>query len=502
MTKQLSKILFVVLLLAVGLPPTTVFAAPSSSVVINELQLDGQTSKYEEFVELAVIGTEPVTLNGWTLKVKNISGSECTVAKPFSLTLTDVTLAPTDTFLIASQKDATTMYFSDLLPDMYYLPCSGSASVLAAEKVISLYDSNNVLVDEVYFSNLVTYTSFSPISYDYVAQKGVSFERIIDPLSGKPVDTDNSLQDFRPLAMPTPGALATLPDPVEPPLVDPVTVLPVEPVVNPLDPAPIPDPVPPLDPLVTETPVVTNTAPTYLPILINELFIDPVSPQTDSQDEWVELYNPNDTAQDLSGYTIYTGETFSYHHTFAAGVSIPAYGYVVATSGDTSLALANGAGAAKIVGPNNVVYDTTTYESAPAGESWAKDTDGIFKWTTTTTYGAQNSIFIPVPVVIEKAVATVKKTTKASTVTKVAGATTPKVTSTKVTATKTTKAATAKEAVDGAALVSAPSPLPIWLLAVLGILAVLYSVYEYRFELANKVYQFRQYRAGRQNNRR
>jgi hypothetical protein len=296
--------------------------------------------------------------------------------------------------------------------------------------------------------------------------------------------------------------LAVLPDPVEPSPIEPPPVLPVDPDVIPVDPVITPDPVLPQDPPVTETPaIIVPTA--YLPVLLNELFIDPVSPQTDSQDEWVELYNPNDIAQDLSGYTIYTGETFSYHHTFAVGVSIPAYGYVVVTSGDTSLALANGAGAAKIVGPNNVVYDTTSYESAPAGQSWAKDTDGIFKWTTTTTNGTANVIYIPVPEVIEKAVTAAKKTTKAATTAvKVASPSTTKATVTKVAAAKTTKAKATTDTVEGVALVAAPSPLPIWLLAVLGILAVLYSIYEYRFELANKIYQFRQYRAHRQNNRR
>lgn len=486
MVRRLPKILVAFILMSSLLSVSTANAMPSSSVLINEIQIDGTTSKYQEFIELVNISEDTIVLAGWHISVKNVDDTECTVSKPFLLDLSGLTINAHGILLIAAQKDST-QYFSDLNPAMYYSPCSGSSSVLAAEKKITILDDTNQTIDSVVVSNNATNASLNPIPYVYDAKVNVSFERVLDETTGLPQDSDNSLQDFM-AGVPTPGVLQVLPDPEEPP-VDPLPV--------PDDPEDVPENTEetPMEPPV-DSPTETPVSPPLLPIQINELFIDPVSPQTDAQDEFVELYNPNTLPVDISKYVIYAGETFSYRYIFADGTSIPAQGYIVVTSGSSSLAFANGGGAAKLVTPSGEIIETVTYESAPAGQSWSKDVMGIWQWTTTPTQGTVNIITVPItPAVVAKAVSSAKKSTKATT-------TSTKATTTKVAAAKTTKAKTVVQDTEGAALIAAPSPIPFWLLAVLGLLAVLYSTYEYRYDISNKLYQFRKYRTDRKNYRR
>jgi hypothetical protein len=212
---------------------------------------------------------------------------------------------------------------------------------------------------------------------------------------------------------------------------------------------------------------------------------------TDAQDEWVEIYNPNDQPVDLGGYTIFTGATFAYKYTFADKTIIDAHGYTDVSSGNTALSLANSGGAAKIVGPNGQVFDQTTYTQASEGLAWAKDSNGYWQWTTTPTMDAAN-VITSVPAPVKKAAATVQKAIKASSS---KAASKPKST------TKITKVKSATTTADAPDLIAAPTPLPSWLLAVVGVLAVLYACYEYRFDIANKLYQLQRYREDRRDNR-
>ena len=124
-----------------------------------------------------------------------------------------------------------------------------------------------------------------------------------------------------------------MPDPRPDPTVDgPVEVLPEE---APIDPEVLPDPVV-VDPEPTpvETPVdevIPEVTAPLLPPVINELMINPLSPLLDSQDEWVELYNPNETAFSLTNYKLQSGSSFSYSHTFV-DERIYAFGYMIVPS--------------------------------------------------------------------------------------------------------------------------------------------------------------------------
>ena len=467
-------------------------------VVINEIQTNGVGSgkTAEEFVELVNVSNAPVALDGWKLQYITSTGATTktffTFAAGFAINPNGSVLLCPDTYVACASPTATYIVNSSFTG----LGSTGGSVVLL----------NNVgeRVDLVgWGSNANTKFETAPAS---TPADGQRIQRKL--VNNKPADTNNNSLDFEPLATPTPinlnNAVVTPPNGDEDPVPTPT------PTPSPT-PTPTPEPEPEPTPTPTPTPAETgNTQNTpeapivasYLPILLNELYIDPVSPETDSKNEWVELYNPNDTAQDLLGYTVYAGETFAYHHSFTSSTIIPAHGYLIITSGDTSIALANSGGAVKITDPSGQVLGQTTYDAAKAGEAWAKNDSGTWQWSTTPTPNLQNIISIavdPVPVIT----AAVKKATKTTTTTAVKKATTtPKPTATKsAAATKTTKVKAATTEANEPAVIAAPSPLPLWLLAVLGTLAVLYSAYEYRFEIANKIYQYKQYRAARKANR-
>lgn len=118
----------------------------------------------------------------------------------------------------------------------------------------------------------------------------------------------------------------------------------------------------------------------YLPLTISELFPNPSSPQLDDEDEFIELYNPNNQSVSLEGYKLQSGNDFNYSYTLP-DLEIPANSYLALYSRDTNLVLSNSGSAAKISGPNGVEFHfSESYQSIGEDESWAL-VDG--KWVVT-----------------------------------------------------------------------------------------------------------------------
>jgi hypothetical protein len=388
--------------------------------------------------------------------------------------------------------NATNSFLPDISPKLNYVAPSSSGMAASGGKV-SLITAQGVVLDSVQWANTQAGATGDILFY---AGDGKSVSRKV--FNNQPVVTVSAKNDFEIAQIPTPQSgdpppiVVPDPSPEVPPTLEPDPTPPPETTTPPVpDVPPVPDPVP--DPPQPDPVVVpeVSTPRVYAPVILNELFIDPVSPESDANDEWIELYNPSIDAIDLSGYVVFSGTSFSYKYVFPAGSTIASNGYIVLTSGATPLSLSNGGGAAKVVSPDSQVFDTTSYVDAPAGQAWAKNTSGIWEWTTTPTEEAVNVITLPLPPVIKAAVVASAKPKTTST-------------STKVTAVKaaTTKSA-AKPKVAAASsfeeptLIAAPMPIPVWLLAILIGLAVLYVGYEYRFEVANSLYRLRHYRNAR-----
>lgn len=219
--------------------------------------------------------------------------------------------------------------------------------------------------------------------------------------------------------------------------------------------------------------------------LITELLPNPSGSGNDAADEFIELYNPNDTLFDLTGFSLQTGTTSLHTYKFPPGAGLSPHGFKTFYSSETGLSLSNSGSQAKLLDPSgNSISATGTYDTARDGLAWAL-ANGKWYWTTRPTPGAANVISQP---------PAKKKTAK--------GQSAKRKTAKSAAKTKSKKSKTTTSAASQTAGDQTPDmPIHVRSLALVGAGAILYGAYEYRDDVKNKIYEFRSYlktrRAGR-----
>jgi hypothetical protein len=218
----------------------------------------------------------------------------------------------------------------------------------------------------------------------------------------------------------------------------------------------------------------SNTSPATMPASdiglmapqVTELLPNPAGTGNDSTDEYIELYNSNSAAFDLSGFVLQSGLTTTHNYTFPSGSMLDAHSFKAFYSEATSLSLSNTSGQVKLLDPlGNSISATDTYANAKEGQTWSL-AKGKWYWTTEPTPNKPN--------VIKQAASAKKPTAKSKTGSTKVGNSTAQFTS---------------------GGTDEPSIVPIHtrtLALVIG-LAILYGVYEYRVDARNKLYQLRRY---------
>ncbi len=215
---------------------------------------------------------------------------------------------------------------------------------------------------------------------------------------------------------------------------------------------------------------------------INELLPNPAGSGTDALEEFIELYNPNETTFNLSGFRLQTGTTTPHTFTFPAGTSLPAKGFTAFYSADTGLTLSNSGGQAKLLDPSgNSISTSEAYGAAKDGQAWALG-NGKWYWTTNPTPGAANIISMPT--------ASKASNTKSASAKTKAAKSGAKTKTAKPMKTKKTKLATTPSS---AAEVAPVTPIHLWTLVMVGVGALLYGAYEYRADLSNRIHQLKQH---------
>jgi hypothetical protein len=238
-------------------------------------------------------------------------------------------------------------------------------------------------------------------------------------------------------------------------------------------------------PVITVTPAASNVG--LVAPELTELFPNPAAPQTDDNDEFIELYNPNDSVFILAGYRLEVGTSYSRGYTFKAETLKPK-SYTIFKITDTNLQLSNAEGQTRLLNPDSVtISETPAYEDAPEGQSWSVVGDS-WQWTDNPTPSALNE---PSKVVEPKQTAA---TTTASTTTAAKAKTaTAKAATVKKTAGTVKSASTTTPSTSTPGKLNDASPLHTEVLAGVGAIAVGYALYEYRSDMANAVFKFRRY---------
>jgi hypothetical protein len=200
--------------------------------------------------------------------------------------------------------------------------------------------------------------------------------------------------------------------------------------------------------------------------LITEILPNPDGTGTDRAAEFIELYNPNTKPFDLSGFSLQTGTTRTRSYVFPMGSVLPAGKFKAFYSKTTDLTLSNTSGRTRLLLPSgNGVSGTATYEKAKDGIAWAL-AKGKWYWTGSPTPGKPNVIRDPGP----------RKDSSGKGVRGRTGAS------------SSAFAAPAMPEPDVPA-----TPIHTRTLVLVAALALLYGAYEYRADLANRIYKFRQY---------
>ncbi len=214
-------------------------------------------------------------------------------------------------------------------------------------------------------------------------------------------------------------------------------------------------------------------------IEITELLPDPVSPQADAKDEFVELHNAGSTTAELTGWALSDGKA----KTKLDGIQIAAGGYAVLTSGATTVSLNNSGEELSLIAPDGqVVMATPNYGKALAGQSFGATPEG-WGWLDKPTPGGANTGL--------SAKQSAEKSTASKSNKKSSPSTTKKTSKTASAA----KLAQAKGETTGDGDQSEASAHGFawgWVLAGLGVLAVGYGAYEYRSDISAL---YRKYRA-------
>lgn len=461
------------LLVAVLVMPLSGLAADEPAepgdVLITELQTTGLDSEDDdvttaEFVELYNNTNVAIDLTGWSLQ---IAAASSTNWQNVSLTPElGGSWQPDDHLLIANitfMPNADHTYTSGR-----FTKSGGHVRIVSPDT--STADETDLIIHDTLGWGTAAHPESTAAS---TPDSNQSLKRRLDE-NGFYIDTNNNSADFIISDTPFPQAKEKNPpmdpeDPDEDPDEEPEN--PDETPENPGDP-PVEEP--------TDPEPETN----LLAPILTELLPNPASPATDSEDEFVELFNPNNEPFPLKDFKLQTGSSFNYSVIFDEEV-IPAQGYLLVYSKGTNLTLSNSSGDARLLDDEGIVIaEVDSYSDAEDGAAWAL-IGGSWQWTTSPTPALPNILALPTA-------ETLKSKTSKSTTKKKASAT-------KKASTKASKTTSPGER----AIYEDPqedevvAPVHTSILAGVGIAALGYGLYEYRFDLQNRLERFRRYRAAR-----
>jgi len=139
-----------------------------------------------------------------------------------------------------------------------------------------------------------------------------------------------------------------------------------------------------------------------LPLQITELLPNAVG--SDDGNEFIELFNPNETDINLSSYIFYIGNNYTHAYYFPIDLYIKAGEYKTFLNDEIKFTLVNTTSGVHLFGLDNLlINETQIYDDPPEGMAWAL-IDDIWQYTNQPTPNEPNKISLvePGPIVEEE----------------------------------------------------------------------------------------------------
>ncbi len=138
----------------------------------------------------------------------------------------------------------------------------------------------------------------------------------------------------------------------------------------------------------TGTPAPTATPPPPGLVMVNEVMAAPQhvdfngDGRADSDDEYVELYNPHETAAEIGGWRLDDAEGGSRPYVLPAGALLAAHGFLVLFHAQTGVTLNNDGDIVRLLAASGEVeIDRFVYSGSRPDTSWSRTVDGAGVWT-------------------------------------------------------------------------------------------------------------------------
>ena len=122
--------------------------------------------------------------------------------------------------------------------------------------------------------------------------------------------------------------------------------------------------------------------------------------QDDEFDDWIELYNPADVDQDISGFYLSDSKKDPTKWQFPAGTTIEKMGYLIIWCDEdttqaglhTNYKLSADGENVVFLNPNQQVIDLVEYPATVLEQSWARKPNGTgdFEWSVPTFKGSND----------------------------------------------------------------------------------------------------------------
>jgi len=379
---KLCAILSVVLFVFIFEFFTAQVYAISADMVIAQVQagsLDGEGAATQEFVSIYNNSGHEVDISNWCLANKNNISFACFTPSTANETLH----LPSYRYATISSDSFAKQLVN--VPDVVYVTTNKtSGSIVAGKDNLTLINANGVVVDGVEWSTALD--GGSTLQRQFVAES-----------SNQMIDTDN-MSDFQKtgsLVVPASGLTEqVVVIDVCPNVSGPQPVLPDDMELNANGDCVSHDECSNLPDIQTAIPdgfkrgADSSCVLGLLPLQITELL--PNAAGSDSGNEYIEIYNPNDTDVSLSYYFLYTGSDYTHFYSFPIGSRIAAKQYLAFYNNEIKFTLVNTTSSVRLRPiDNSFIDDTPVYENPDEGMAWAV-IDGAWQYTNQPTPGGAN----------------------------------------------------------------------------------------------------------------